>query len=77
MADNRLYPRPKEHLTITEVDQARHTIQLNVDGCPVTLSCSQHNNPKPYQQIKTILLDTVVSRACMSESKASNATTPR
>lgn len=69
--------KPKEHLTITAVDQEQHTICLNVDGYPVTLICSPQNNSETYQQVKMILLDTVVSRACMPESKASNATTPR
>lgn len=53
--------KPKEHLTITAVDQEQHTICLDVDGCPVTLLCSPQNNTKAYQQVKTILLDTVVN----------------
>lgn len=53
--------KPTEHLAITAVDQAQHTICLNVDGYPVTLLCSPQNNTKTYQQVKTILLDTVVN----------------
>lgn len=53
--------KPKERLAITAVDQAQHTICLNVDGYPVTLVCSPQNNAKTYQQVKAILLDTVVN----------------
>lgn len=46
-------------LTITAVDRKQHTVSLNIGGFPVTLICSPENNPKPYQQVKAILLDMV------------------
>lgn len=47
--------------TIQEVDRENNTVSLTINGCDVTLICSKDNNPKPYEQIKTILLGTVVS----------------
>lgn len=47
--------------TIQEIDRENHTVYLIVNGCAVTLLCSTENNLKPYEQIKTILLGTVVS----------------
>lgn len=47
------------HFTIAEIDREHHTVSLDVGGCPVTLICFPQNNPKPYQQIKSILLDMV------------------
>lgn len=49
----------KGHFTITSVDREQHTVDLEVDGCPVTLSCSPQNNTALYQCVKSILLDTV------------------
>lgn len=69
MAGNNPPSKPKEHLTITKVDQEQHTIQLNVDGCPVTLVCTPQNSPKTYARVKTILLDTVVNSQKKSLSK--------
>lgn len=45
------------HFTIIDIDRERHTVSLDVGGCPVTLICSPQNNPKPYQRVKAILLD--------------------
>lgn len=54
-------PKQKEHLTIIGVDREQHTIHLDVDGFPVTLICSPQNNTKTYQQVKTVLLDTLAN----------------
>lgn len=54
-------PKQKEHLTIIGVDQEQHTIRLNVDGFPVTLTCSPQNNAKTYQQVKAVLLNVVAT----------------
>ncbi len=48
------------HFTIIEIDREQHTVSLDVGGYPVTLICSPQNNPKAYQQIKSILLDMIV-----------------
>lgn len=47
--------------TIQEIDRENNTVSLIINGCDVTLICSKDNNPKPYEQIKTILLGTVAS----------------
>lgn len=54
----------ERHFTIKTIDREQHTIALDVGGCSVTLICSPQNNPKPYQQIKKILLDVVAGAIC-------------
>lgn len=51
---------PQGSITISAVDRAQNTVQLEIDGCPVTLSCTPQSKPETYYQVKAILLDTVV-----------------
>lgn len=51
---------PQGSITISAVDRAQNTIHLEIDGCPVTLSCTAQSNPETYRQVKAILLDTVI-----------------
>ncbi len=54
------------HLKIASIDRERHTVDLAVDGCPVTLICSPQSSPKTYQRIKSVLLDMVVGNIAHS-----------
>lgn len=48
------------HFTIVTVDREQNVVSLDVGGYPVTLTCQPEDNSKPYQQVKAILLDTMV-----------------
>lgn len=47
-------------ICIMAVDRGRNTIRLQVNDCPVTLTCAPESNLDTYQRVKSILLDTVV-----------------
>jgi len=55
--------------TITSIDRKQHIIELDVGGCPVTLVCSPQNNSRPYQLVKTILLDMVANSAPQDQKR--------
>lgn len=47
-------------MQIFNVDRKKHTIQLNVGGCLVTVLCEPQNNPETYTRLRDILIDSVL-----------------
>ena len=52
--------RINDDITISSIDRERHIINMIVKGCPVTAICSPQSNPDIYEQIKMILVDTIL-----------------
>lgn len=51
--------KEKNNLVIIDVNRENHVVQLNVAGCPITLTCTAGSNSAIYGSIKTVLLNTV------------------
>lgn len=43
-------------------DRAKNTVELCVDGCPVTVICDPKPNPEAYDKVKSCLIGAVVLR---------------
>ena len=49
--------------SISDVDRENHTIHLLVNGCPVTAICTPNDNAEIYEDIKTILVGSILKVA--------------
>ena len=47
-------------LIISSVDRENHTIHLVVNGCMVTAICAPDDNTNIYEELKTILVGSVI-----------------
>lgn len=47
---------------ISSIDRAKNTVELCVDGCPVTVICDSKPNPEAYDKVKSCLIGAVVLR---------------
>lgn len=47
-------------LTVSSVDRENHTIHLVVNGCLVTAICAPDDNMNIYEELKTILIGSVI-----------------
>lgn len=45
---------------VFSIDRKKHTIQLNVGGCLVTVLCELQSNLETYTRLRDILIDSVL-----------------
>ena len=46
---------------VSSVNRQNHTIQMIVNGSPVTAVCTPQSNPDVYHQVKSLLINTIVN----------------
>ena len=56
-------------IAVCSVDKENHTVSLTVDGCPVTAVCTPENNAEVYQDIKEMLIDSLIRAVKFSPRK--------
>ena len=46
---------------VSSVDRNNHTVHMMVNGCPVTAVCTPTHHPEVYEQVKSLLIGSIVN----------------
>lgn len=52
---------PEMGFRVSSVDRNNHTVHMMVNGCPVTAVCTPNHHPEVYEQVKSLLIGSIVN----------------